>query len=189
MLVFPGKRCLKQEYQDNMKDKNAQEKLGATASVLTSMNMMEKSEQVYSLNKGSSLDIGAANSTTYDPKSKKITLSFSAMATFFHEVIHGGQIESGMFGFDKTNGNPIGHDVGDEKQAFKVQEVLFPNSIPDEIKNGNVNYNSLNSIKVGDNSNLYKFINKNSMNGNTVVNGVKLKDNPNNLFIDNRKKK
>ena len=27
------------------------------------------------------------------------------------------------------------------------------------------------------------------MNGNTIVNGVRLKDNPNNLFIDNRKKK
>ena len=168
-----------------MNDKNAQEKLGATASVLTSMNKMEKSEQMYSL---SGSYFAGSNRTTYDPKSKKITLSFSTMAGFIHEVTHGGQIESGKLGYDKTTGAPVGHDVFDEKGAFRVQESLFPNSVPDELRDGNVNYNSLNKIKVNGES-IYKSINKTEMNGNTIVNGVKLKDNPNNLFIDNRKKK
>ena len=110
------------------------------------------------------------------------------MEMFIHEAIHGGQVESGKLGYDKTTGDPVGHDVFDEKEAFRIQESLFPNSVPDELRDGNVNYNSLNEIKVNEES-IYKSINKKEMNGNTIVNGVRLKDNPNNLFIDNRKKK
>ena len=45
------------------------------------------------------------------------------------------------------------------------------------------------TTEVGKESNFYQNIETKEMNGNTIENGIKLKDNPNNLFIDNRKKK
>jgi hypothetical protein len=91
----------------------------------TSMEMMEESSQMYKLAECS----GNVSSVSFNNKDKSLTVNFSNVAGFIHEITHCKQFEQGDIGFHKRRGTAF-IDVYDELEAYKNQAYYDPTSVP-----------------------------------------------------------
>ena len=90
------------------------------------MRTLEKSDQVYSLNKVNK----TAGELKYDVCTGKVIIEYTGTSNFVHEITHGVQFEDGAVGFDKNTGGAIAIDLWDEAAAYTAQYQFDPSSIP-----------------------------------------------------------
>ena len=126
-MVFS--RALK-NYQTN--GSNLKE-LAGSAAVLLTMTYMESSSQTYNVNNS------GLNRSQYNSETGAIDINVNLEGTFFNEIAHGAQYETNNLGYNKKGGGEA-YDINDEREAFQLQSILVPQSIPDELKdkNGNI---------------------------------------------------
>ena len=102
-------------------------------SSIETLNSLESSKQVYTLNSNNN----GVGGTTYDPTTGYIVLSYGgndATANFLHEAVHAGQFETQDIGFN-PNGTTLGADVYDEVAAYKAQYTFSPQSVSGLLSN------------------------------------------------------
>lgn len=93
-----------------------------------SMEMMEESSQMYKLAECS----GDVSSVSFNNKNNSLTVNFSNVAGFIHEITHCKQFEQGDIGFHRKRGTAF-VDVYDELEAYQNQAFYDPRSLPHNV--------------------------------------------------------
>lgn len=107
------------------KQGNLNNRVSSLNASIDNFSVLENSSQVYSLKTGAD-EIGT---TSYNPKTGNIDISFGTTSNFIHETTHATQFESGDLAFDATTGLGIGIDLADEVAAYKAQFAYSPSSV------------------------------------------------------------
>ncbi len=150
-------------------NKENKRQIEAYNKVLSLMNKLKTSTQMYSLNENSEI-----NRTELINKNENyvIQIDFINMSKdpennydisgFVHELKHCEQFENGDIGFNKSSGLGVAVDIFDEVEAYEFQKTYDPSSLPNELNDGitpdNIrkikepNYRKLQNIKVNKNT-------------------------------------
>ncbi|MEM9889181.1 MAG: hypothetical protein AAF849_25155 [Bacteroidota bacterium] len=95
-------------------------------STLTNLNMLEKSDVTYSLNK---LAEGEVGFVSYNSDNNTVVINYaSSVSNFVHESTHAGQYETRDIGLIKDNENAFAVDIYDEVDAYQAQYAYDPAS-------------------------------------------------------------
>ncbi len=163
--------------------------LAASLYVLLAMDVLEFSSQMYNLTPN-----GA--SIKYDKTTVNIDINAETIGAFFHEVVHAIQFETNELGFNEYGGGEA-YDINDEIEAYLLQSIMVPGSIPDELidSDGNINVtneNVRNIKKKEGNETIYPYGDKSKvpdekLNGDSMNGDVKYKNSSGLIFksLDN----
>ncbi len=99
-----------------------EERIATLKNFRTQIKQLEDSKQVYALNPNFTENSGEL---TYDAKTDIITINYDGTALFGHEGAHGLQVERGELTFS-LDGRPLGLDIFDEVEAYKIQAAFDP---------------------------------------------------------------
>ena len=111
---------------NNSRISNLGERISSINSTLRTMRQLESSSQVYALG---GLNENGLGGLKYDHSTSVITIQYRGMANFIHEVIHGGQFETGDMAFAIKGNYTLAQDVYDEISAYKAQYAYDPASV------------------------------------------------------------
>ena len=98
------------------------ERVASLNSSLNGLRTLETSDQVYSISKINSGEMGGMTL-----KDDVINIGYLNTANFVHETTHAGQFERGEIAF--LDGKTIGQDIFDEVGAYKAQFAYDPASV------------------------------------------------------------
>ena len=124
-MLLKQKRKVGVKKKLNRKQGNLNERVSSLNKSIDNFGVLENSSQVYSLKTG----VSERGTTSYNPKTENIDISFGSTANFVHETTHAAQFESGDLAFDATTGLGIGIDLADEVEAYKAQFAFSPSSV------------------------------------------------------------
>ncbi len=122
-----AKMCMQIEKETNgLLCSGATKKYTAIDITLTTMEIMERSSQVYKMSRCE----GSVSSVTYNKKDNSLTVNFSSTSGFIHEITHCEQFEKGWIGFSRNSDGTVFSDIYDELEAYNNQAWYDPTSIP-----------------------------------------------------------
>ncbi|WP_065220585.1 MULTISPECIES: RHS repeat domain-containing protein [Butyricimonas] len=105
---------------------NAKTRVSFLDNIIASFNILEESEQKYSLEELKGTSMGYVE---YSSETGAIVIKYFNITNFVHEVTHAAQYETQDIGFHEKNGKTFMQDVYDEVAAYRSQYAFDPLSI------------------------------------------------------------